>query len=60
MKEGTYGGFVTHPALVLDIDRVSRSRCPSYTFQAKLASMEDVLPDKRSIRGRIIMFVFMG
>ncbi|KAK6773473.1 hypothetical protein RDI58_028711 [Solanum bulbocastanum] len=55
-NEGPEEGFVMHPALVPEIDRVSRSRCPSYTLQAKFASMEDVIPDKRSRRGRIIMF----
>ncbi|KAH0734488.1 hypothetical protein KY285_010195 [Solanum tuberosum] len=51
MKEGLEEGFVTHPVLVPEIYRVSRSRCTSYTLQTKFASMEDVLPDKRSRRG---------
>ncbi|KAH0708029.1 hypothetical protein KY289_013105 [Solanum tuberosum] len=53
MKEGPDEGFVTHPALVPEIYRVSRSRCTSYTLQTKFASMEDVLPDKRSRKGLI-------
>uniref|UniRef100_M1DJL1 Uncharacterized protein n=1 Tax=Solanum tuberosum TaxID=4113 RepID=M1DJL1_SOLTU len=36
MKEGTYGGFVTHPALVLDIDRVSRSRFRSSSSRSRI------------------------